>query len=34
VTVPTTGVDGVAGCAGILTFADNVEVHPDEFVTE
>jgi hypothetical protein len=33
VIVPTTGADGVTGCALITTLDDDVEVHPSEFVT-
>lgn len=33
ITVPTTGADGVAGCAIIVAFADAAEVHPTELVT-
>ncbi len=31
--VPTTGADGVAGCAGITTFADSTETQVAELVT-
>jgi hypothetical protein len=31
--VPTTGVDGVGGCAGIRIFADGNDVQPDSLVT-
>jgi hypothetical protein len=30
---PTTGAAGVAGCAGITTFADSTDTHPAELVT-
>jgi len=33
VIVPTTGAEGVAGCAFITILAETPEVHPDEFVT-
>jgi hypothetical protein len=33
ITVPTTGADGVAGCALIIAFADAAEVQPTELVT-
>jgi len=33
VIIPTTGADGVAGCAWITTLADAAETHPNEFVT-
>jgi len=31
--VPTTGADGVGGCAGISTLADARDVHPEALVT-
>ena len=33
VMVPTTGGEGMAGCAGIITLADEGEVHPSATVT-
>ena len=33
VSAPTTGADGVSGCALITTFADDGEVHPNALVT-
>ena len=33
VIVPTTGADGVDGCAIIIMFAENDEIHPAAFVT-
>ena len=33
VIVPTTGADGVAGCAFITTFDEPTEMQPVEFVT-
>jgi hypothetical protein len=33
VIVPTTGAEGVAGCTGIITFADNTDIQPDSLVT-
>lgn len=31
--MPATGAVGVAGCAGITTFAERVETQPAELVT-
>ena len=33
VTIPTVGAAGVDGCVFTTIFADDVEVHPDAFVT-
>jgi len=33
VIVPTTGAVGVAGWVFMITFADEVDVHPDALVT-
>ena len=33
VMVPTTGADGVTGCAFITTFEDESDMQPDELVT-
>jgi hypothetical protein len=33
VIVPITGVDGVAGAEGIMTFDDKSETHPEALVT-
>jgi len=33
VMVPTTGAEGVAGCAGITTLADNIDTQPAWLVT-
>ena len=33
VIVPTTGAEGVGGCAGITTFAEGTDKHPSAVVT-